>query len=243
MEDLYRNALDELRGVIDSRAPDHARSARVAARQFLRLRRSRRASVLPPPDPAAVGSRGTAGLRTLSARNSRGLPGERRPHLDQEIGYLFVPRSPMAAGGTLDEVIVSPIDDVRAASVSARWCSVSRRKTSFPPVRQDGAARARSASGSAAACTGRNSRRDADAALPEELTERRHARAGLGPFYRRRWAARHTWCFTSRWRSARLFRPRSACACIRWWRASAPPTACAGGSSAGARRRWRWVSR
>ncbi len=65
VEDLYRNALDELRGVIDTRNPGRAGPHALPPANFFGFVDARGA-VLPPPDPDATGSRGAAGLATVA---------------------------------------------------------------------------------------------------------------------------------------------------------------------------------
>ena len=107
VKDLYQLAQDELREVIDTRAPGHSSPHALPPANFFGFVDAR-GNVQPPPVPAALGSRGIAGLAAFGARLARLDPGQRLPG-GQEIGYLFVGDG---ADGVLDEVIVSPIDDV-----------------------------------------------------------------------------------------------------------------------------------
>lgn len=156
VDDLYRIALDELREVIDTRAPGHAGPHDLPPANFFGFV-DPQGSVLPPPDPAAVGSRGAAGLRTFGAQLA-GLTGERRLPVNQEIGYLSV-RGPLAVS-VLDEVIVSPIDDLSRGERLGALVLGFPAENLVPAVSgTDGEAPSGSESGSAATCRARNSRR------------------------------------------------------------------------------------
>lgn len=136
VEDLYRNALDELRAVIDSRAPDHAGADALPTANFFGFVDAR-GNILPPPNPTVVGSLGTAGLDAFVAQLAQ-LRGDRPSHLDQEIGYLFVPDTRTAGGGTLDEVIVSPIADATRSELLGALVLGFPAENLSPPVTMAG---------------------------------------------------------------------------------------------------------